>query len=49
VASGPGVKRRGYAEGAGTHRLADIAPTIREILSLPTDASPEAGVPFGEL
>jgi hypothetical protein len=49
VAAGAGVEARGLAQSLGPHRLADVAPTIRALLDLPSDTSRAAGRPIEEL
>ncbi len=48
VAAGGGVVRR-RAMSCATHRLADIAPSIRALMHLPADRSAGAGQPIDEL
>ena len=49
VAAGGGIEARGLARADRPHRLADIAPTVRTLLSLPADVAPVAGAPLQEL
>jgi hypothetical protein len=49
VAAGSGIAARGIQRGSGRHYLADIAPTIRHLLSLPSDEHPHAGRALAEL
>jgi len=49
VGAGGAIPARGFVESARRHRLADIAPTIRVLLHLPTDLSSGAGAPIDEL
>lgn len=49
VASGPRVVARGLVSTSRARHLADIAPTLRQILGLPTDESPMSGAPLEEL
>jgi phosphopentomutase/2,3-bisphosphoglycerate-independent phosphoglycerate mutase family metalloenzyme len=49
VAAGAGVAARGFAVASRSHRLADVAPTIRLLLGLPDDDGPSAGAPIDEL
>lgn len=49
VAAGAALPRVGFARDAAPHRLADIAPTLRAILHLPSDESPRAGRPIAAL
>jgi hypothetical protein len=48
IAKGGAVKARGCV-ASDRHRLADIAPTVRLMLSLAPDTDPLAGRPFDEL
>ena len=43
VAVGGSIPARGAVQGTASHRLRDIAPTIRALLGLPADVSPLAG------
>lgn len=49
VAAGAGIAARGFVQATRTHRLADVAPTIRAVLGLPADPSVAAGTPIDEL
>jgi hypothetical protein len=49
VATGAGIKARGRVQAERSHRLADVAPTIRELLGLPADTATTAGAPIDEL
>lgn len=49
VAAGAGIHARGLVHATRDHRFADVAPTIRMLLDLPADVSPEAGAPLDEL
>jgi hypothetical protein len=49
VAAGGPIPARGFQRPSAPRRLADIAPSLRLILSLPTDRSPRAGAPLPEL
>lgn len=49
VAAGAGIAARGMGHSTRRHRLADVAPTARELLGLPADTSPTAGAPIDEL
>lgn len=49
VAAGTGIAARGVHSGSGKRYLADIAPTIRHLLRLPSDAHPHAGRALSEL
>jgi hypothetical protein len=49
VAAGAGIAARGNARSERPHRLADIAPTVRTLLELPTDVAPASGMPLDEL
>ncbi len=49
VAAGGAIAATGIASDGGTHRLADIAPSLRALLHLGRDASPRAGEPIAAL
>lgn len=49
VAVGAGVEARGLVVSTRKHRLADVAPTIRQRLGLPADIGVTAGAPIDEL
>ena len=49
VAAGGSIPARGVTRGSAEHRLRDIAPSIRALLSLPPDRSPLAGSPIEAL
>jgi hypothetical protein len=49
VAAGAGIEARGFARSSRPHRLADVAPTVRQLLGLPADVSAAAGSPLDEL
>ncbi len=48
-AGGEGVSARGLVHSVRTHRLSDVAPTVRALLDMPTDAAATAGAPIDEL
>jgi hypothetical protein len=49
VAAGRAIQARGPTRSARSHRLADVAPTVRALLDLEPDDGPAAGVPMAEL
>jgi hypothetical protein len=49
LAAGGDVSARGLAHSERSHRLADLAPTLRVVLGLPPDEAPAAGAPIEEL
>lgn len=49
VAAGSAVKASGFVAAPSQRRLADLAPTVRQIAGLPRDWDPEAGMPLVEL
>jgi hypothetical protein len=49
VATGASVKARGLVSATRKHRLADVAPTIRQLLDLAPDMATTAGAPLDEL
>ena len=49
VAAGAGIAARGLAHSSRLHHLADVAPTVRQLLGLPADTSAGAGAPLDEL
>lgn len=49
VAAGSAVRVAGFVAAPIPRRLADLAPTVRQIAGLPQDRDPEAGMPLGEL
>ena len=49
VASGSALKSSGYQAAPRERRLADLAPTIREIAGLTADTDPVAGTPLFEV
>jgi arylsulfatase A-like enzyme len=49
VAAGGGIEARGLSHATRPHHLADVAPTVRALLQLPTDVAPTAGAPIDEL
>jgi hypothetical protein len=49
VAAGGGILARGFARSVRPHRLADVAPTVRQLLDLPADMAETAGGPLDEL
>jgi len=49
VAAGGAIPARGLVQSARRHRLADLAPTIRELLGLTPDSAPTAGAPIEEI
>lgn len=48
-AGGEGISARGLARSVRSHRLSDVAPTVRALLDMPSDAAPSAGAPIDEL
>jgi arylsulfatase A-like enzyme len=48
-AGGEGVSARGLVHSFRSHRLSDVAPTVRALLDMPSDAAPSAGAPIDEL
>ena len=48
-AGGGGVSARGLVHSVRSHRLSDVAPTVRALLDMPSDAAPSAGAPIDEL
>lgn len=48
VASGAGIEEKGLVQSAVPHRLADIAPTMRELLGMDADAREGSGQPIRE-
>jgi Metalloenzyme superfamily len=49
VASGSALKSSGYQCAPRERRLADLAPTVRQIAGLPKDTDPAAGTPLFEM
>jgi hypothetical protein len=49
VAFGGAIAPHGFVEAERRHRLADIVPTIRELMGLPADLASGAGSPIAEL
>ncbi|MET0792030.1 MAG: alkaline phosphatase family protein [Polyangiaceae bacterium] len=49
VASGSAVHATGFVAAPTPRRLADLAPTVRQITGLPHDANAAAGTPLDEL
>jgi hypothetical protein len=49
IAAGGSVPALGQVDAAAPHHLADIAPTVRALLGLEPDPSPDAGRPILEL
>ncbi|HEX3773966.1 MAG TPA: hypothetical protein VHV51_05840 [Polyangiaceae bacterium] len=49
VAAGSALAARGFVSAPSARRLADIAPTLREIAHLPQDTDDNAGSPLDEL
>jgi hypothetical protein len=49
VAYGGAITAHGFIDAERRHRLADIVPTIRELLGLPADLTSGAGSPIAEL
>jgi hypothetical protein len=49
LAAGGAVVARGLVRSERSHRLADLAPTLRVVLGLPPDEAPAAGAPIEEL
>ena len=49
VASGSALEARGFVAAPSARRLADLAPTMREIAHLPPDTDRNAGAPLREL
>jgi hypothetical protein len=48
-AGGGGISARGLARSVRSHRLSDVAPTVRALLDMPSDAATSAGAPIDEL
>jgi hypothetical protein len=48
-AGGEGIAARGLVRSYRAHRLSDVAPTVRALLDMPSDAAPSAGAPIDEL
>jgi len=49
IAAGSAVRASGFVAAQRQRRLADLAPTVRQIAGLPRDLDPEAGMPLSEL
>ncbi len=49
IAAGNAVRATGFVAAPSQRRLADLAPTVRQIAGLPRDLDPEAGMPLSEL
>ncbi len=49
LAFGGPVHAQGFVEGPRPRRLADVAPTIRQVVGLPSEGSAGAGTPIFEL
>ena len=49
IASGSALHATGYVDAPRPRRLADLAPTVRQITGLPRDANAAAGAPLDEL
>lgn len=49
VATGSALGTGGFLAAPSERRLADLAPTVREIAGLPSDLDPTAGTPLDEL
>ncbi len=49
IAAGSALHASGFVAAAAPRRLADLAPTVREITGLPRDANSAAGTPLVEL
>ena len=49
IAAGSALRASGFVAAPTERRLADLAPTVRQIAGLPRDLDPEAGMPLGEL
>jgi arylsulfatase A-like enzyme len=49
MALGGPVRARGFVQAPFAHRLSDVAPTIRQVVGLPVDASAGAGTPIAEI
>ena len=49
IAAGSAVRATGFVASPSPRRLADLAPTLRQIAGLPQDLDPEAGMPLNEL
>ena len=49
IAAGSAVRASGFVTAPSQRRLADLAPTVRQIAGLPRDRHPEAGMPLSEL
>ena len=45
IAAGSAVRASGFVAARRQRRLADLAPTVRQIAGLPRDLDPEAGMP----
>jgi hypothetical protein len=49
IAAGSALRASGYVAAPRERRLADLAPTVRQIAGLPRDLDAEAGMPLSEL
>ena len=49
IAAGSALGATGFVAAPSQRRLADLAPTVRQIAGLPRDLDPEAGMPLDEL
>ena len=49
IAAGSAVRGSGFVAAPSQRRLADLAPTVRQIAGLPQDLDPEAGMSLNEL
>ncbi|HKO48804.1 MAG TPA: hypothetical protein VJV79_13825 [Polyangiaceae bacterium] len=49
IAAGSAVRANGFVAAPSPRRLAELAPTVRQIAGLPADRHPEAGMPLSEL
>jgi hypothetical protein len=49
VAAGRAIEARGLTRSVRSHRLADVAPTVRALLDLAPDDAPSSGAPLAEL
>jgi len=49
IAAGSALRAAGFVEAPTERRLADLAPTVRQLAGFPRDLDPEAGMPLSEL
>jgi len=49
IAAGSALRASGFVAAPSERRLADLAPTVRQIAGFPRDLDPEAGMPLSEL